>query len=692
MCIRQFIKYLIICFCLFYHSPVICQSSMRNKFFEADYALQLNDYETALKLFKQLLKRDPDNALYNYRVGHCLLNLPDSKKEALPYLEFAVQSVSEKFKEGSFSEKNTPTETYFLLAKAYHLNEDLGNAVYYYNSYLPYTEDNSRISYVNNQIKACELAKISINNPVSIKTEKLEAPINSESSEIYPVISEDESILIYLEKRDNSNVVYYSVKEGGKWTKPVNINKYIGSIGDSYPSSISNDNSRLYLTVKDYFTSTICYSTFTNGKWTKMKKLKKPVNAKSWNSHAFESVSGNELYFVSDRKGGFGGLDIYKSVKNKKGQWDKPENLGSIINTELNEIMPIITPDGNEFYFCSEGHSSIGGYDVFMSVKNPSNTWSEPSNLGYPINTTDDDVYFRPVNDGIFAYSSLPQPDDLTNYDIYRMEINPNPEKKQEEISLLSDMEEPVYTDQPETESQEEITLLSDMEEPAYTDQPETESQIEKPDIITYYNDIAVDQDSKFSVSDEEIAEYKEPVESEDYESSSEYRQLYTIQLMALKNPVRADYFSNMSGIIIQVGNDGFYRYIMGQFEGIYEAESDLMKIKSSGYENAFIRKLNLYQYLSVNTNVQAHSSYEPEARAVEDTYTIQIMALRNPVPVAYFKDLTNLKVSYGSDKLFRYTYKEFSSIDSAETNLEIIKDKDYKGSFIRKITDVSNY
>lgn len=669
MCIRQFIKYLIICFCLFYHLPAMSQSSMRNNFFEADYALQLNDYETALKLFKQLLKRDPDNALYNYRVGQCLLNLPDSKKEALPYLEFAVQSVSEKFKEGSFTEKNTPTETYFLLAKAYHLNEDLDNAVYYYNSYLPYTEDNSRITYVNNQKRACELAKISIDNPITIKTEKLEAPINSESSEIYPVISEDESILIYLVKRDNSNVVYYSVKEGGKWTKPVNINKYIGSIGDSYPSSISSDNNRLYLTVKDYFTSTICYSTFTNGKWTKMKKLKKPVNAKSWNSQAFESVNGNELYFVSDRKGGYGGLDIYKSLKNKKGQWDKPENLGSTINTELNEIMPIITSSGNEFYFCSEGHSSIGGYDAFMSVKNPSNTWSEPSNLGYPINTTDDDVYFRPVSGGIFAYSSLPQTDDLTNYDIYRMEINPMPEKKQEEITLLSDMEEHVYTVQ-----------------------PETKLQIEKQDIIFDNNDITLEQDSKLSVSDEEIAEYKEPVESEDYESASEYRQLYTIQLMALKNPVRADHFSDMSDIIIQVGNDGFYRYITGQFDGIYEAESDLIKIKSSGYENAFIRKLNLYQYLSLNTNVQVQSSYEPKTSAVEDIYTIQIMALRNPVPVAYFKNLTNVKVSYGSDKLFRYTYKEFSSIDSAETNLEVIKNKDYQGAFIRKITDISNY
>ncbi len=675
MYIRQFIKYFLICYCLFNNSPAISQSNTRNKFFEADYALQLNDYETALKLFKQLLKRDPDNALYNYRVGQCILNLPDSKKEALPYLEFAVQSVSDKFKEGNCSERNTPAETYFLLAKAYHLNEDLDNAVYYYTTYLPYTEDKSRISYVNNQIRACEQAKISINNPVTIKSEKLQAPINSESSEIYPVVSLDESILIYLEKRDNNNIVYYSVKEGGTWSKPVNINRYIGSIGDSYPSSISGDNSRLYLTVKDYFTSTICFSAFSNGKWTKMKKLKKPVNSKSWNSQAFESVDGNELYFVSDRKGGYGGLDIYKSLKNKKGQWGKPENLGSTINTELNEIMPIITRDGNEFYFCSEGHTSIGGYDVFISVNDPSNTWSEPVNLGYPINTTDDDVYFRPVDDGIFAYSSLPHPDDLSNYDIYRMEIIPEPEEKQEEI-VLSDMEETIYAEQPETELQEETSLLSDVEETIFPDQPETESQIAMHDIIAD-NNITPDQDSKYPVADEE---------------TTAHAQIYTIQLMALKNPVRTEHFRGMNGITIQVGNDGFYRYVKGEFAGINEAKSDLIKIKSSGYENAFIRKLNLNQYLYLNTDAQAYSSYETETRAIGSVYTIQIMALRNPVAVAHFEKLRNLKVSYGSDKLFRYTYKEFSSIDSAKTDLEIIKDKGYKGAFIRKTADISNY
>ncbi len=683
MDIKRLVQYIFICFLLFYCSPGISQSSNRNKFFEADYALQLNDYETALRLFKQLQKRDPDNALYNYRIGQCILNLPDSKKEALPYLEVAVKSVSEDFKEGNYSETNAPTETYFLLAKAYHLNEELDNAIYYYNTYLPYTNDNSRKNYVNNQIKACELAKISINNPVPVKTETLGAPVNSDLPEIYPVISDDESVLIYLVQRETSNLVYYTEKEGEKWTKPININNYIGSIGDSYPSSISSDKTRLYLTVKDFFTSTICYSTLTGGRWTKMKKLKKPVNSKSWNSQAFESSGGDQLFFVSDRKGGYGGLDIYKSVKNSKGQWGNPENLGSNINTDLNEIMPVISSDGNRFYFCSEGHTSIGGYDIFMSVRNADNTWSKPVNLGYPINTTDDDVYFRPVKDGILAYSSLPIPGDRGNYDIARLEIfsgripekelaeePPAIESKQEEIELIVSQVNPVYDNQAETVSK---AVLYDAGKNDEYD-------------ITYI------QSENTSESSTEATVIKESHKAKDIELTPQQRQFYTVQIMALKNPVKADYFNNMDGLTIQVGYDGFYRYIAGKYNSINEAKSDMMKLKSLGYKNAFIRKYNLDQYLSGNNFISPRSSYDNESKLNETGFTIQLMEKKDPVPVSYFNDLDNMKVSYGNDKIFRYTYKVFPTIESAETDLSLIRNKGYREAFIKKIADISNY
>ena len=749
---KRLAQLMIICCLLFHHLTASCQGSTRNKFFEADYALRLNDYETALKLYKELLKSDPDNALYNYKVGQCLLNLPDVKKTALPYLKIAVLSVSENFKEGSFGETNTPTETYFLIAKAYHLNEDLDNALDYYNKYLYYTNDKSRIKYVNDQIKACEYAKTLMANPVYVDVEKLAAPINSDNSEIFPVISEDESLLVYLESSERKNIVYITKKEGGKWTKPVNINNAIGSFNDTYPSSISSDKTRIYFSVKNYFSSTICYSTLENNRWSKMKKLKSPINTKSWNSHAFESANGNELYFVSDRKGGFGGLDIYKSVKNPKGKWSNPENLGSTINTYLNEIMPIVTPDNNTLYFCSEGHTSIGGYDVFVSVRDQSGKWTDPVNLGYPINTTDDNVYYRPLDDGTFAYSSIPREEDISDYDICRIEILPDkiftlkgslalqndfPYFGDCRITLINtdimDTVDVIYPSPfsgdfqyelqagnyeivfakdlyvPQVEklaldndySPKEIVINPKLEKPEAEVSAEEAAEEMAAEVPSEEAEVPAEEATEEMVA--EVPEVEEEIIAETpseetyatsavsygrtihYEKKPESKLLYTIQVMALKKPVQTGYFNNIPDIQVQTGNDGYYRYITGQFDNKAMLMKELGRIKKLGYENAFIRKLDLNDYLSVYND--GH-----DKRHTKEIYTIQIMALKNSVPLSYFKNLKDLKVSYGSDKLFRYTYNEYDSYSSSVNGLKEVKSAGYSEAFIKRVSDISNY
>ena len=687
---------LLICICLFNYTLVLSQSSIRNKFFEADYALQLNNFEKALKLFKELQKRDPENAMYNYRVGQCYLNLPDEKKISLPYLERAVENISEDFKDGNFSETSAPVETYYLLAKAYHVSENIDKAIYYYNMYLPYTTDKTMIASINNQIKACGYAKNLITDPVNFQIQKLEAQINSDASEIYPVVSEDETVLVYLMKDKNINSVYYTKKENQQWMKPKNINSAIGSFGDTYPSSISNDKQRLYFTLKNFYTSDIGYSTYNKGRWTKIKEFKKPVNTKSWDSHAFESADGNELYFISDRKGGYGNLDLYQSTKNSAGDWDKPENLGNTINTPFNEIMPIISPDGKELYFCSEGHSSMGGYDIFLSTKTSQNTWSEPVNVGYPINTTDDNVYFRPIKKGIIAYTSLPQPDDMSNLDIYRLEIfsekNPKLEKPPEEIVLAEITDEPSddpiaeITDGPPLEitdvlSYDEIADITD----DITSQPENHE-------ITAAEDDKSDMQTMLKNEPE-----NNPIDAAgpDYAVNNniinEAEGLYTIQIMALKNPVRADFFKNIDGITVQIGDDGFYRYISGKYGNMQIAEYDLKKIKAVKYPSAFIRKFDLWQYLTEN-KISSQSAEKDNVNANKDYYTIQIMALYNPVPVTYFKSLNDINISYGADNIFRYTYKKFLTFEIAKSEIKRIQDLGYKEAFIRIISDISNY
>jgi hypothetical protein len=162
------------------------------------------------------------------------------------------------------------------------------------------------------------------------------------------------------------------------------------------------------------------------GKWTAIKKLNDNINTKYWESHASVSYDGKTLYFTSNRKGGYGGLDIYSSTRADVNQdnWEKPVNLGPDINTPFNEETPFISPDGKTLYFSSYGHFNMGGYDIFYSNLLENGKWSVPLNMGYPINTTDDDLFYVPVQDGNFAYVCRYYPEE--NYgktDIYRVEI-----------------------------------------------------------------------------------------------------------------------------------------------------------------------------------------------------------------------------------------------------------------------------
>ncbi|MDP1747484.1 MAG: OmpA family protein, partial [Bacteroidota bacterium] len=140
--------------------------------------------------------------------------------------------------------------------------------------------------------------------------------------------------------------------------------------------------------------------------WSSPEKLNKNINTKGWEPSAFLSADGNTLYFTSNRKGGFGGRDLYKSNKLPNGEWAMASNLGSTINTPYDEDAPFIHPDGVTLYFSSNGHKTMGGFDIFSSMLSTQNEWTKPANIGYPINSTDDDIYYAVSPDNKRAYYS----------------------------------------------------------------------------------------------------------------------------------------------------------------------------------------------------------------------------------------------------------------------------------------------
>ena len=179
----------------------------------------------------------------------------------------------------------------------------------------------------------------------------------------------------------------------------------------------------MYLYKSDENDGGIYESKLVGNEWSKPTPLGSSINSEYWETHANQSADGRTIAFVSDRPGGFGGRDIWFVRKLPNGNWTKPQNLGEPINTEYDEETPYLHPDGKTLYFSSVGHKSMGGFDIFKSTLNKDLTWSAPVNIGYPINTVSDDLFFTPTVSGNNALFSSYRDEGKGDYDIYELSL-----------------------------------------------------------------------------------------------------------------------------------------------------------------------------------------------------------------------------------------------------------------------------
>ncbi len=407
--------------------------SPKELFMDAEYFLMAEEYSEALPLYQQLLLMDQENANTQYRIGECYLHLQGQETKAIPYLKYAVQFVSDKYSEGSFRETMAPPEALFMLGQAYHINSEFNKAIRYYLNYREIIDIRrvDALDYVNKQIECCEIARQLMSQPASIEITNLGEMINTGSDNYKPVLSGDGNTIVYMTSAAFYQALFESRKVDGEWTVPRNITPEVGSDGQFYCTSLSYDGTELYLVLNDLFNPDIYRSVKEDGQWTKAQPLEAPVNTKYWESHAFISSDGNSLYFTSNRKGGYGQLDIYQSTRVGELQWSEPVNLGPTINTRYNEDTPFLTKDETTLYFSSQGHYCMGGYDIFYASLNPDGEWNFPINMGYPISTTGDDLFYCPYNEGNMALVSKLFTDGIGGRDIYRIEIfsDENPRK-----------------------------------------------------------------------------------------------------------------------------------------------------------------------------------------------------------------------------------------------------------------------
>jgi len=417
----------ILCMLLVMHASFVAgqtRSEMREMFVTAEADILYEDYAEALPKYLNLLQIYPDNYNFYFRVGQCYLNTPGEKDKSVSFLETAAANINPKFRRGRFTETGAPYDALYFLANAYRINDNLDKALETY-ALLMIDVDTEvyDTTLIRFQMETCHNAGKMMSNPVYVTEKNLGAEINSRFSDFNPVVSDDGNMIVFTRALQFYDAVFFSRKVNGRWTPPVNMTPQLGVDQDYYSSSLTGDGKTLLLYRTDNYEGNIYLSRFDGEKWSKVEKLNDWVNTRFWESHATVSKDGRRLYFTSNRKDGLGGLDILVSERDSTGNWGTPKNAGPVINTVYNEESPFLANNDRSLFFSSRGHHNMGGYDIFRSDLDESGNWSTPVNLGYPVNTTDDDLFFTPAGDGNSGYISKFDPEGYGKMDIFFYEI-----------------------------------------------------------------------------------------------------------------------------------------------------------------------------------------------------------------------------------------------------------------------------
>jgi outer membrane protein OmpA-like peptidoglycan-associated protein/tetratricopeptide (TPR) repeat protein len=305
---------------------------------------------------------------------------------------------------------------------------DYSNAQIHLQKYIQYPNIIAKNKqYAELLISDCVFSIQAMQHPVPFKPVNMGPEINGVNDEYMPVITADESVLIFTRKINNNEDFYKSTKSNGKWTNAVYLSNQINTPDyNEGAQSITQDGEYLFFTGCDrpegLGKCDIYVSRKDGDDWDKPYNLDYPINTRDWESQPSISSDGRTLYFVSNRKGGYGGYDIWKSTLTDKG-WSEPENLGPNINTPFDEQSPFIHPDDNTLYFSSNGWPGLGNMDVFVSRRDKDGAWQKPDNLGYPINTSADDGGLTLNANGDQAYFSSNNLKGYGGFDIYSFEM-----------------------------------------------------------------------------------------------------------------------------------------------------------------------------------------------------------------------------------------------------------------------------
>lgn len=395
-------------------------------------AYRKGEYWKAKSFYDKVTAENPTKPEYWLETGIVYYDSQVEREKSIIYFEKALE----------LSLDDTMPEILYYAAKAYHFNGEYEKAIEYYNLFLNNVKNTKKGMETRQEV----IREIEIcNNGVDLRGQKatrdvtvenMGENVNSDYPDYIPVVTNDEDLILFCSRRPPGkkkgldglyfeDIFYTTKKSDGEWQPASVIDKSSGYINKEInegkeheaPISLSPDGKILYI----YKQNSIWKSTKDdNGKWSVPVRMNQNVNIGTANPSIFITPDEQELFIVSvGAEGGFGERDIYYARKNENGTWDKPVNLGPIINTPYKEDAPFLSKDGKTLYFASEGHNSMGGFDIYKTVRDENGNWSEPVNIGAPINSAGDDIYYVENDEGTLAYYASMRPGSFGYLDLY---------------------------------------------------------------------------------------------------------------------------------------------------------------------------------------------------------------------------------------------------------------------------------
>ncbi len=581
------------------------------------YAEESNN-QKAISLLQDLYKSHPNNIDITYNLGLCYMNMSGNPDSALFFLNKTFELDTDEWGE----EKN---ELMIAIARVKQLKYDYDGALKAYKQVEAHDANKEWADVIAHERFVCENAKIMINNPVRLQIRRLSEKINCTENDYRPIISDDMRTLIFTSRRkshvrtrfqdgQNEERTYVSTRlsADGEWNDAELISNLFSSKGQETATCLRDTelyivrDGDIYISKRD-----------TTGTWQKAENIGTPINSKADENYAYVTPDGSEMFFSSNRDGGFGGFDIYHSFRLPNGNWGVPKNMGSVINTAFDEDAPVKHPTKNILYFSSNGHNTMGGYDIFYTLESiADSTYEAVQNIGYPINTPDDDLYFVPTSVKDMAYYASIKwdnsEDEFTGYDIYEVEYD-EPEVNKlvilsgvikggniHNVKITADADgEPLgrYLANSETGK----FIIVGEEGRTYHITADNGIERNSVEIVTQVGDSYYKlghtiqmQTIEFATNTVETLEPQAPIDR-----TGVGKKQYTIQIMSLRKPLDK---SRVKGLDVDqihehVYRDGWYVYSYGQFNSIREAKPvKNMIIETTPYNDSFIRNNKQYE------------------------------------------------------------------------------------------------